>query len=83
MELKVNAYFNNKTSMSILEENYLSSGEHDVITSKITPLSLLSGECMSSAIFENFFTSICPIRVLTKVHSKILQLLVVTFDTRC
>ena len=47
MELKVNAYFNNKTSMSILEENYLSSCEHDVTTSKITPSSLLSGECMS------------------------------------
>ena len=47
MELKVNAYYNNKTSMGILEENLLSSGEHDVTTSKITPLSLLSGECMS------------------------------------
>ena len=46
MELKVNAYFNNKTSMSILEEN-LSSGEHDITTSKPKLLSLLSGECMS------------------------------------
>ena len=37
--------------MSILEE----IGEPDVTTSKITLSSLLSGECKSEAIFENFF----------------------------
>ena len=42
--------------MSILEEIYLSIGELDVTTSKKNTLSsLLSGECMSEAIFVNFF----------------------------
>ena len=69
--------------MSILEKKYLSISELDVTTSKITLSSLLSGEFMSEAIFEKKFTSRRPIPVLAKVHSKTLQLLVVTFDTRC
>ena len=41
--------------MSILEENLFINREPDVTTSKITLSSLLSGECMSEATFENFF----------------------------
>ena len=58
------------------EKIYLSNIEHDVATSKIPFLSLLSRECMS----RYFFMHARPIPGQTKVHFKNLQFLAVTYD---
>ena len=60
------------------EKIYLSNIEHDVATSKIPFLSLLSRECMSRYFF--FFMHARPIPGQTKVHFKKLQFLAVTYD---
>ena len=62
------------------EKIYLSNIEHDVETSKIPFLSLLSRECMSRYFFENFLMHARPIPGQTKVHFKNLQFLAVTYD---
>ena len=62
------------------EKIYLSNIEHDVATSKIPFLSLLSRECMPRYFFFNFFMHARPILGQTKVHFKNLQFLAVTYD---
>ena len=62
------------------EKIYLSNIEHDVATSKIPFLSLLSRECMSRYFFEIFFMHARPIPGQTKGHLKKLQFLAVTYD---
>ena len=50
------------------------------MTSKIPVLSLLPRECMSRYFLKTFFMCAMPIPVKTKVHSKNLQSLAVTYD---
>ena len=63
-----------------LNKIYLSNTKHDVKTSKVAFLSILSRKYMSKQFSKNIFMSVRPIVVQTKLHFKILKLLVVTFD---
>ena len=54
-----------------LNKIYLSNAKHDVKTSKITFLTMLSRKYMSKNFSKNIFMSVKPIVVQTKVHFKI------------
>ena len=74
------AYFKNKTLESILRKKNLSNIEHDVTTSKMPFLALLSRECMSRYFLKTVFMYARSIPEQTKVHFTNLQFLAVTYD---